>query len=126
MSLNWNLSAIEDREKVCNVVLTSGETQMSAITQTLIWHTMSIGMSEITPDNYHEFFVRVFLTERVFGALRTTMEMKSDKVISTFVNKQDVERHVGLYTNADEWTRTKFLSKLYGSALEKSKNNALK
>jgi hypothetical protein len=110
MALHWNVADVKD-EKTC--WYKTGEKdedgkdieKMNAVTNSLIWATMSVGVSEITEKNWKEFFVRLKAVEAVFGpsVSKDGKSMITEKVIFD---------HIGLYTNASKITTTEFFKNL--------------
>ena len=109
MPLNWNAEKVKDYDQ-----LTKEEMQVREV---LIWATIGIGMSKITEKNYREFFARVNFSEKVGGAWTHGEGMKP-----VYITIEDVRRFIGLYTNASEYSRAKFI-KLH---VDRHFNNILK
>lgn len=102
MSLNWSIEDVQDWE-----VLQSDDTE-AAITECLVWATMSVGIGEITDKNVNEFFARVTLIQRTYGPYLRNGDGSPREI--TF---GDIKRRVGLSTNVfpkESWT--KFLRKI--------------
>jgi len=109
MSLDYNLTGIKDYEKVC-LTEDDGRKVHSARTDSLIWATMYIGMEQITEKNFEEFYIRLSIYERIFGAsVYRYVNMKREGV---YITLADVKNHIGLKTNADRLTDNQFDSKL--------------
>lgn len=68
-------------------------------TEQLIWLTMSVGIGRITEKTWEKFYRRSFVWQRV-----------NDHDI--LVTAKDVYDHIGLSTNADSLTDSKFVKKL--------------
>ena len=102
MSLNYDLSEIEDWENRCRVLRDDGTLShvLSGITEALIFATMTIDLGEITQKNHIEFYTRMmmykFITPRAFEG----------------VTLDDVKAHIGLTTNVMNTTPLKFNKKL--------------
>lgn len=93
MALNWNIEKCQKLEEV---------KQDWAVTETLIWLTMSVGMREITNANYKEFYARVHLVELLNGSfLYKEREPR-------YITLEDVKLRVGLRTNSSTKTRSQF------------------
>ena len=113
MSLNWDLGSIKDHKTYC--WLDDGKDKdgkplykLTGLTETFIWLTMIVGISEITDKNAQEFFTRVSFEENLLGPMR---KHKNGKGV--YVTFEDVKRHIGLRTNASPYTKSKWLSKVY-------------
>jgi len=74
--------------------------QMTEVLNSLIWTTMSIGMSEITEKNWKDFYTRM-------------------KLLGIPISSQEVKDHIGLMTNADTLTKLQFLKRAYRVAYDK-------
>lgn len=107
MSLNWDLSAIKDRDDFVWVEakeddpsrgIKAGEKRMSPVTNALIWATLSVGWGEITEKNHVDWFHRLRLVELITGP--TLNRAANGRVISGHsITLEDVRRHIGLRTN---------------------------
>ena len=101
MSLNYNVGKIFDRQ-----TLHSNDAEW-AITETLIWATMQIGLGSITKTNVELFATRLHLYQEIFGPLMS----KAGGGIR--VTTADVQRRVGLSTNADTLTAPAFKNRCW-------------
>lgn len=108
MSLNWNLTKIEDHEERCFNEITTGPNKgkfkLDATTESLIWTTMLVGMGEITEKNWEEFFIRM-----------RTFELILDYDDNRCITPADVRNHIGLTTNVSKESRTQFMKKVESS-----------
>jgi hypothetical protein len=73
-------------------------------TNALIWLTIPVGISRITPKNWEEFYRRAFIYRRVRGS-------------SVELTAQDVRNHIGLSTNASGLTKLQFLKSIWDVAI---------
>lgn len=103
MSLNYDLTKIEDHVNVCYDLVDEGNDtfDMKAVTQAIIFATIPIDMGEITEENYLEFWLRYKLWAasyigQPFG-LGFTVE--------------DIHDHIGLKVNVSTMTRHAWLTK---------------
>ena len=110
MALNWDISSVKDFEEVTvchdaygdNEDLTREQVENSYKTEGLIWLTIGIGMNQITEANAEEFHTRVRMWEDAHGGyLRLGGE-------SYNYTREDIERRIGLGTNASTMTKTQF------------------
>jgi hypothetical protein len=97
MSLNWNIENVKADWKSDDVW---------PITDALIWATMSVGMNEITNSNWREFYSRAYMIQTIHGGWII------EKGKTRFVTPQEVKDHIGLYTNATNYTAAKFKSNI--------------
>lgn len=99
MSLNWNVSNVENHEAVCFYHDDNGDRRLSQSTHNLIFLTMVVGMNEISESNYKEFYTRVALFERLRGAVRLKQTAAGHFVDDPYT-LEDIRQHIGLHTNA--------------------------
>ena len=102
MSLNFNLEGIENYKEKCWLEMTNGGFKVHPLTDTLIWTSVFIGLNEITKANINEWVKRVKMYEHVMGALR----VKEGKDVP--LTQEEIESHIGLWTNATKKTKTMF------------------
>jgi len=97
MALTWDVTGIKDSEKLCWVTSKEeGKFEMGAVTNTLIWATMLIGMNIITEKNSKEFHKRLIEFEVINGAGMIIENGEARQPTLT-----EIQAHVGLKTNAD-------------------------
>lgn len=72
----------------------------------LIWATMPVGIQEITEKNYREFYARL----HIIGKL--------DDTSYQHITREEVQRWIGLSTNASLMTRAQFL-KTIGNRMDR-------
>jgi len=116
MSLDFNLTRIANHESVCFENGEDGESRMRARTDSLIWATMFLGLDRITAENCEEFYTRIRIYERLFGAImvRTSVPTPGEAFVQTDVpcTLEDIKQHIGLRTNADSMTPLQFDRKI--------------
>ena len=83
--------------------------QMTEVLHTLIWTTMSIGMGEITEENWKAFYTRM----KLIGSDRSLLRRDKDGNYTVPISSQEVKDHIGLMTNADTLTKLQFLKRAY-------------
>ena len=121
MALSWNLQAVKD-QSICWVEATEddpnhgivkGEKYMSPVTNALIWSTIAVDLPGITEDNAGEFFARLRLWERTFGAflIRAEVDGKRPEGAAAFITEAEVLAHVGLTCNVSPVSRAKWLKR---------------
>jgi hypothetical protein len=119
MSLNWNLGDVKNYKRLYRK-LKEGERGYSQeeVNHTLkqkyeqiIWHTMIIGMREITDDNWEQFYNRINIWEKTVGT--NLYKGRTKKLIPLYVQKEDVQRMIGLRTNASTMTANQFKKHLF-------------
>lgn len=108
MSLDWNIKEVADYDNVC-FVGDGDERRLSAITESLIWRTMVVGLNEISEANFREFAYRLNFYERLFG--ETIMEEGKKR----FITLAEMRAHIGLRTNANRLTRAQWMKNIKNS-----------
>jgi hypothetical protein len=106
MALDWSIKEVinfKDCYKSSNDK--DDETSLKDLPHQIILSTMIVGISDITKENYQQFYNRLHLLESISGAF-----FYLDGV-SKLISLEDVERMIGLTTNASELTRVKFLKR---------------
>jgi hypothetical protein len=88
MSLNWDISNVQDWEKK--------QQEHNELLNVLVWMSMSIGMNRITEKNVDEWVYRL---NRIIVENGRTKNFFTPKIVSTFV---------GLTTNVGTLTATEF------------------
>ena len=97
MSLNWSLKSVVDHREL----FTDGSVQ--PITAALLWATVQVGLNKITADNVDEWLFRSMWMLRIGLA-----NLTRGPTPSAFT-RLEIERHIGLHTNADTVTRKQFM-----------------
>lgn len=103
MSLNWNIGDCADGADV----LWSDEHK--AMTEALIFATMSIGIGRWTEQNIEDVYARLKLIEALYGCL--VYEMRDGKREDHHLTPEDVRRYIGLRTNVAPETRASFVKR---------------
>ena len=98
MPLTWDLTTVKNSKKMCWVPCKDeeGKFELGAVTNTLIWSTILIGMNSITEKNSKEFHKRLIEFEVIHG---------EGMLIENGKNRQptleEIQLHAGLKTNAN-------------------------
>lgn len=122
MSLDWNLENIEDYENICwEVNEKTGEKYMNPITHSLIFATISVGISEITQDNVAEFYNRTILTANVYGEPINEFPEEGGIVRRNYTF-EEVKQHIGLSTNASHYSDKEFMEKVNNAQAQNQKD----
>jgi hypothetical protein len=101
MSLNYDLSHIADWQE-----LLEGSGCVTPRTEAVIFLTLFVGMNEITEKNALEFACRVQLFETFAEPLLKGLDGPKPITLA------DIQRHIGLRTNANPLTRARFFNSL--------------
>ena len=107
MSLTWDIREIADNESLWTYD-TEGVNTLSPLTEVMIHLTIAIGLNEITEKNYKTFFRRAKELEVVYGMRGFLVEAESTRM--PYIH--EVQKHIGLKTNADILTNRKWGSHL--------------
>ena len=100
MSLNYDLSRIANWQEL----LDSASGCMTPMTEAVIFLTLFVGMNEITEKNAVEFACRVHLFETYGDPLLKGLDGP------VRITLADIQRHIGLRTNANLLTRARFFN----------------
>ena len=97
MALTWDLTTVENMEELCWIPSKSeeGKFELGAVTNTLIWATILIGMNSITEKNSKEFHKRLIEFEIIHGEGMLIEDGKNRQP-----TLEEIQLHVGLKTNA--------------------------
>jgi hypothetical protein len=127
MPLNWSVKAVKNADDVCyytatknsiNHGLTRGEEYVHPITNTLVFLTMAMGLNDITEENVDEWESRLALAYEVGWISKMVVYGGTDedgtyKWEPRMISRADLERHIGLETNASYETNHAWRSRLY-------------
>ena len=100
MALNWNIEACKNYKE-----LTTDKEW--AVTNALIWLSLETGINEITTKNVKKVFTRIRISENLSGAYLRNGKKRY------FIKMEDVEKRIGMYTNASPYTDAQFLKRYY-------------
>ena len=82
-----------------------------AITNALIWATMSNDIGSLKPKNVADFYARTKVTE-LFGALVTKYDKDTDKCNPYLMTFGDIEKRIGMFSNVFTITPLQWLKKI--------------
>lgn len=82
------------------------EKNLNVVARSLTFLTIPIGMRSITESNYKEFWRRVDVWQKVYGTLFQVVT--NDGIEPYYVTADDVEKHIGMKTNANTLTKQRF------------------
>jgi hypothetical protein len=122
MALSWNVNKIKNFESLIYYKKDGGDDfYVRPLAEALIWATMLIGMNRITEGNYEEFFERVATYEHLNGPwLRQTDRRFKNGLKDRHITLADIEKHIGLETNASTVSRRQWNTRVAKNALERS------
>lgn len=103
MSLNWNISKVENSETVC-FTGSGDERQLTPLTNRIIWETMLVDIGEITEENAFEFAVRSALLCDLYA----TASIERQQPLSL----AEVKMHIGLTTNVATISRSRWITRM--------------
>ncbi len=98
MSLNYDLSEIEDFKNVCF----DDEENISAITETLIFYCLALEVPRLTECTLEEFWVRMQIHDRLVGPLAREYDKHDGGPKDRPITYPELEAHLGLKTNASK------------------------
>jgi len=119
MSLDWNLTKINNNLEVCWEKNEDGTDRLNPVTESLIWLTMGIGMGSITEDNQSDFYCRVAMYEKLFGTMLSYW--KDSKTVSVPITPEDINNHIGLTTNVSKDTDAAFRKRIVENFVREQK-----
>jgi|TARA_R100000482_G_scaffold102283_2_gene45307 hypothetical protein len=73
-------------------------------TRALIFGTANVGLGEITEKNWKEFYIRSYIVENIHGVWRYDEDLNEIPI-----QPQEVKDHIGLATNASNYTKEEFM-----------------
>jgi len=106
MSLNWDLTECSIDSKIL------WDDENSGITESMIYSCMIVGIGQITMKNVDEFWHRISMYQSIAGPLLVSAN-EDGKVVPKKMTSDNVRNYIGLRTNADTLSKTKFMSKIY-------------
>ena len=90
---------------------------INPITKYLVFQSTVIGLDEITQSNVDEWLIRLQFVNRLYG---TSLMTRDDKnaVKPYKITFEDLEKHIGLKTNANTFTRKKLVNNCVSGILK--------
>jgi len=109
MSLDYNLSKIDNWESLCK----TEDGGLSSQTEGLIWATLVVDMGAITEKNWTKFANRIKAHESLYGGDK--LIPRNENVSLDYI----VQRHIGLTTNVATTTAAAYKKKLARIAIDR-------
>lgn len=106
MSLDWSVRDVANYEEII------AEGEGWNITNILIWGTMIVGLNEITAKNINEWMRRIAITNEVGFPIATALNTETHERQPYQFTRDQLERRVGLLTNATKLTKKEFSEKV--------------
>jgi hypothetical protein len=106
MSLDWDITNCKNMEALQNE-----ENGEWAITNALIWATMSNDIGSIKPKTIADFYARTKVTE-LFGALVSKINDDKSDTVPYKMTFGDIEKRIGMHSNVFTITPLKWLKKM--------------
>jgi hypothetical protein len=106
MSLDWDITNCKNME-----ALQEEENGEWAITNALIWATMSNDIGSLKAKTIADFYARTKVSE-LFGALVTRYDKETDKMLPYSMTFGDIEKRIGMHSNVFTITPLKWLKKM--------------
>lgn len=101
MPLTWNTTNIANRNEVDTDPY--DEKSWHPVCTGLVWLSLHCGFNEITQKNHEEVAQRIAIWQKFFGPY-----LCKDVTTSVYITNLDVQRYIGLRTNASRMTKTQF------------------
>lgn len=124
MSIDFDLSKIEDYENLCYVEI-DDKISFSIKTNGIVWLSHFIGMNEITEDNWMAFYARVSIWQKCAGAV-----IEDGYGNPIMITPSDIKSHIGFHSNVAPMTKNQFKSyifdKMYDEAFSMAKREILR
>lgn len=120
MSLDWNLSKIENYKEVCFSTNENGEDILNPRTEALIWLTMAVDIGKITEENAIEFYARVSLWENMFTPMLSSFE--DHKKVYHKITPEDVKKHIGLSTNVSKISDAAWRKRMFDNFVREARS----
>lgn len=120
MSLDWNLTEIENHKELCFVTaeeddkfhgITKGDRLLSPVTNAIIWLTCACRAGwGINEENVEELIARADLWQKLNGAMLNEPDEETGGWKPRVVSADDIRNHVGMWTNAGFQDRVEWLT----------------
>jgi hypothetical protein len=111
MSLDWNLSKIENSDALCWVKRPGPDGEigeyLSPVTESIIWSTIVVNIGSITEKNWEKFYERLNFYEKLFNPL------SHKDGVGVFITAEQVKQHIGLWTNVMDKTDAQWLKHVW-------------
>ena len=107
MALSWDITEVKDYKTVTTHPTDSNK--WHPVTESLVWASLAVGINHITEKNVHDFYVRVNMYEKLFGAYLWNVEKGSHQLFTL----EDIQSHIGMRTNISNKTKSQFLQSLF-------------
>jgi hypothetical protein len=85
------------------------------ITEALALSTMIIGIGNITAANAKDFYTRIKILEGAMGSIAYWKADDTTPKENIFITPEDIFARIGLFTNAGDSTKSKFLNHIYNN-----------
>jgi len=110
MALQWDSTK-------CNPPEFVDEHERQGFFSTFIYMPIFVGIPDITEDNWREFYTRVHTLEMLDGGFRNKITIKGLEPI--MFTPTEIQRWVGLRTNASNMTRRQFMKEKLQNILDR-------
>ena len=110
MALQWDITK-------CNPPEFVDEHERQGFFNSMIYMPMFVGIPNITEDNWREFYTRVHTLEMLEGGFRNVITKTG--LQSIVFQPAEIQRWVGLRTNASNMTRRQFMKEKLQNILDR-------
>jgi hypothetical protein len=116
MSLNWSLEDIKDCDDICWIDDPESDDpdskRMNPVTDSLIWHTMAVGIGNITEANVDEFYWRSKFYTGLFGGMIRSYNEDTGNWENRDYTATEIRDHIGLSTNVSYESEAKWRNRM--------------
>lgn len=126
MSLNWELSGIQDWQNVCfeDWNVKTGKGTLSDVTNNLIWACLLLDMGGLKDEAAALEMAWRFNFVKALGETYWKV-WDGEEDHAWWPSADDLRRHIGLRTNVSQLSRTKFINKRVSRLKEKAERATL-
>ena len=115
MALHFNFSKVRDYQSVTTDP--KDDTKWHPVADALVWLSMICGFNQITAKNYEKVYHRIAAYQQVRGSyLRRYNE--ANELVDVYITYADVQRFIGMDTNASTMTDAQWIKRLGEIAME--------
>lgn len=102
MSLNFDVSGIENYRELTTLEREDGRLEWHPITSAIVYLSLGVGLQRITKSNWKKWFARCRLHEKAFGPMLISRGERHEGEL--YITPEEVQAHIGLSTNVSDKT----------------------
>jgi len=108
MALHWGLDKIDNWKHTCwDTIEGEDGSTLKPITEAIIWTSMIVDLGEISKENVNEWLWRMMFA----ATFCRSGKLYFDHISNRDPNRQEIEAHIGLWTNVTTKDRTAFVNR---------------